>query len=502
MRDIAYRPVSNWNSTLAGLLLLCVFLGLCISLSASPVKDLAKPEFANARRDDQILSLVQAWLPQMVDEEDYRYIQGQWGWVDREAMQAWFHQRHLANPNDPMFHYLWLRTLDHWDEALDGAEAIINAHPDYYWAYRLLASEFSSMLSISRASFGGHLAREKRAAKDSSYVELFLQGERFFASDPYILSALGDYYAGRGEWALLEATTLKLAQSSEPFMANGLIYQLCRYKDADPARRILPAYVSNSIRLNKFPPQDSLKIYNAALMTALHAAEDWPALDSLLASDSNLVKNRDYPYVALPMLLNRGRVPEAIELAKDLVLRGYDLNSMGVYSDLDPDFEDTRWDEFEDRVPEYEELARQREKEEFEQQRLRQQLPELDIQDANAEPLKLSDYLGQTLHLIFWTSWNQRERGQLQVYLEESVRDSSGVVTLLVNGYDSDPNRAQTAQKELGSGMPYFRIDDASLERLGIKYLPAVIEIGPDGLLDYVNDGTDLRFWWERYPSN
>ena len=115
-------------------------------------------------------------------------------------------------------------------------------------------------------------------------------------------------------------------------------------------------------------------------------------------------------------------------------------------------------------------------------------------------PLKLSDYLGQTLHLIFWASWNQRERGQLQVYLEESVSDSSGVVTLLVNGYDSDPIRAQAQQKELGWEMPYLRIDDTSLERLGIKYLPAVIEIGPDGLLDYINDGTDLRFWWERYP--
>lgn len=88
------------------------------------------------------------------------------------------------------------------------------------------------------------------------------------------------------------------------------------------------------------------------------------------------------------------------------------------------------------------------------------------------------------------------------MYLEESVRDSSGVVTLLVNAYDSDPIRAQTAQKELGWEMPYLRVDDASLERLGIKYLPAVIEIGPDGLLDHVNDGTDFRFWWERYPSN
>ena len=481
------------------ILLLC--LQACVlSISASPVKEALRAELDLARRDDQIMAVIQSWLPRLVDEEDYRLIQNHWGWVDQAGRDKWFKDKHLANPDDPMFHYLWLRTLDHWDEALDGAEAIINAHPDYYWAYRLLASEFSTMLSISRASFGGHLAREKRAAKGSTYVAQLHQGERLFAFDPYILSALGDYYGGRGDWAMLESITLKLAQSSEPFMANGFIYQLCRYKNADPARRILPAYVSNSIRLNKFPPQDSLKIYNAGLMTALHAAEDWPALDSLVASDPNLVKNRDYPYVAVPMLLNLGRVPEAIELAKDLVLRGYDLDSMGVYSDLDPDFEDARWDEFEDRVPEYEELARQREKEEFEQQRLRLQLPELDIQDANAVPLKLSDYLGQTLHLIFWASWNQRERGQLQVYLEESVSDSSGVVTLLVNGYDSDPIRAQAQQMELGWEMPYLRIDDASLERLGIKYLPAVIEIGPDGLLDYINDGTDLRFWWERYP--
>jgi len=481
------------------ILLLCLQAG-GLSLSASPVKETLRAELDLARRDDQIMAVIQSWLPRLVDEEDYRLIQNHWGWVDQAGRDKWFKDKHLANPDDPMFHYLWLRTLDHWDEALDGAEAIINAHPDYYWAYRLLASEFSTCLIISRASFGGHLARERLDAKEFIYRDMLLQGERIFGPDLHILSALGDYYDSNGDDDLLENITMKLAQSSEPFMAKGFIYQLCRYKNADPARRILPAYVSNSIRLNKFPPQDSLRVYNAELMTALYAAEDWPALDSLLASDPGLKKDREYPYAALPMLLNLGRVPEAIELAKDLVLRGYDLDSMGVYSDLDPDFEDARWDEFEDRVPEYEELARQREKEKSEQQRLRLPLPELDIQDADGQALKLSDYLGQKLHLIFWASWDSSSKSQLQVYLEESVSDSSGVVTLLVNGYDSDPIRAQAQQKELGWEMPYLRIDDTSLERLGIKYLPAVIEIGPDGLLDYINDGTDLRFWWERYP--
>jgi hypothetical protein len=50
--------------------------------------------------------------------------------------------------------------------------------------------------------------------------------------------------------------------------------------------------------------------------------------------------------------------------------------------------------------------------------------------------------------------------------------------------------------------MPYFHIDDAGLEALGIVYLPAVIVIGPDGLLDFINDTSDFYFWQLRYPLN
>jgi hypothetical protein len=57
-----------------------------------------------------------------------------------------------------------------------------------------------------------------------------------------------------------------------------------------------------------------------------------------------------------------GRVPEAVELARDYVVSGYDIDNILDYNRLDPDFDDPRWDEFEDKIPEYEALARQREK--------------------------------------------------------------------------------------------------------------------------------------------
>ncbi|MCB5268805.1 MAG: hypothetical protein PHU99_00420 [Candidatus Cloacimonetes bacterium] len=90
--------------------------------------------------------------------------------------------------------------------------------------------------------------------------------------------------------------------------------------------------------------------------------------------------------------------------------------------------------------------------------------------------------------------------GQLKEYLQESARDSTMTVSLLVNGYDSDPIRAQASQMEFASEMPYYHIDDAGLETLGIKYMPGVMVIGPDGLLDFIDDASDFYFWDLGYP--
>ncbi|MEF3694463.1 MAG: hypothetical protein V3576_03855, partial [Candidatus Cloacimonadota bacterium] len=278
--------------------------------------------------------------------------------------------------------------------------------------------------------------------------------------------------------------------------------QLCRFlESAEPARRILPVYISNCITNNKFPPEDSLKNYNSRLMTALFAAEDWPALDSLLASDSTLVTNRNYPYVAVPMLLNLGRTPEAIELARDLINRGYSIDNLEIYQHYYPEFEDTLWGDFEDQVPEYEELAHQQEEARLEQERLRQELPQLNIQDANGNPLDLSSYMGQRVFLFVWASWDDHCISQVRIWLEEDLEDSSEAVVLLVNGYDSDPARAQTVQSGFEPVLPYYRIDDASLELLDIKYLPAVIMISPDGMLDYLSDASP-EVDWQKYIFN
>ena len=482
------------------ILLICL-LAWALSLTASPARAALRLELSQARRDDQILAVIQSWLPRLEDEKDYRELQDNWSMVDPTGCENWFQNMHQTNPDNPMFRYLWLRTLDRWDEALDGAEALITAHPDYYWGYRLLAIEYPAMLSISRSSFGGHVARERMDSKESLYVDLLIKGEKLFENEPYILYALGEYYMSHDKWVSLEATALKLAQNSDPLLKS--IYftnQLCRFlESAEPARRILPVYISNCITNNKFPPEDSLKNYNSRLMTALFAAEDWPALDSLLASDSTLVTNRNYPYVAVPMLLNLGRTPEAIELARDLINRGYSIDNLEIYQHYYPEFEDTLWGDFEDQVPEYEELAHQQEEARLEQERLRQELPQLNIQDANGNPLDLSSYMGQKVFLLVWASWDEHCISQVRIWLEEDLEDSSEAVVLLVNGYDSDPARAQTVQSGFEPVLPYYRIDDASLELLDIKYLPAVIMISPDGMLDYLSDASPEVDWRQTY---
>ena len=478
-----------WGSLVKTSVLSLILLGLMGFLGASPVADSLRAELKKAYRDDLMLGVINAWLPKMVDEQDFRLIQGYWGRVDREGMDKWFEDKHLADPDDPLFHYLWLRTLCDMDEKLDGVETTITAHPDYYWAYRLLANEFSNCISISRSCFGGHYARERLDAKETIYRDMLLQGERIFGPDPVILSALGDYYLFNGDHDLTESIALKLAQSTEPFRANGFIYRLCDYlESAEPAKRVLPFLVARNIELGTYPPQDSLKRYNDGMMKAHYWAGQWTALDSLLTANPELKSNRDYRWVILPMLLNLGRVPEAIEVAREYVLQGYSLDTLIDYIRLDDDFEDDRWYEFEDMIPLYEEQARQKEKEQFEQNRLGRELPPLEIRDEAGNLIQLSDWLGKDLTVCFWVSWDEGGHHVFSLAPGESRPEQ----LIYVNGYDSTPERAKKLLSELAPDIPYYSIDDASLQRLGIGYLPTTIIIGPDGKLDYVYDEIEM----------
>lgn len=485
-----------WGSLVKTSGLSFILLGLMGFLGASPVADSLRAELNKAYRDDLMLGVINTWLPKMVDEQDYRLILNYWGRADREGRDKWLKDKHLANPENPMFHYLWLRTLNDMDEKLDGVEAIITAHPDYYWAYRLLANEFANCISISRSCFGGHYARERLDAKELVYRDMLLQGERIFGPDPVILSALGDYYIFNGDDDLTESIALKLAQCIEPFRANGFIYRLCDYlESAEPAKRILPSLVARNIELGNYPPQDSLTKYNVGMMNGFYWAGEWTAMDSLLTANPELKSNRDYRWVILPMLLNLGRVPEAIEVAREYILKGYSVDTLLDNFKLDVDFEDDRWYEFEDMIPLYEEQARLKEQEQFEQNRLGTELPYLEIRDESGALISLSDWLGKDLTVCFWQSWDEGEYHVFSLAPGESRPEQ----LIFVNGYDSNPQRARKVLNELAPDMPYYSIDDASLQRLGARHLPYTIIIGPEGKLDYVYDEIEMFQGFREY---
>jgi hypothetical protein len=57
-----------WLSLRSIILLIVCWWGL--SLTASPAKETLRQELSTARRNDQIISVIQSWLPRLVDEED------------------------------------------------------------------------------------------------------------------------------------------------------------------------------------------------------------------------------------------------------------------------------------------------------------------------------------------------------------------------------------------------------------------------------------------------
>jgi len=149
----------------------------------------------------------------------------------------------------------------------------------------------------------------------------------------------------------------------------------------------LSQYLSWKTESGNPPDKTSLSFYNRVMMVVLYEMENWEALDSLLVANPGLQKVRDYRQVVLNLSIVQGRYPQAIELAKVLLSKGYSMDDCLDYSKLEPDYDDPRWEAFEVKISEYEEVARH---ERGERYKMKCELPHLEIHDPRGELLRFA----------------------------------------------------------------------------------------------------------------
>jgi hypothetical protein len=114
-----------------------LFVLAIVLLWASPAQQL-REKLQNAKDRAEQTALFRQYLPQISSLQDHRSLQALWARSDPEAMQDYYDELAKSNPQDPVYQYLRLRYLNS-SEQISGARHLLSEHPDFYWAYRLLA---------------------------------------------------------------------------------------------------------------------------------------------------------------------------------------------------------------------------------------------------------------------------------------------------------------------------------------------------------------------------
>jgi hypothetical protein len=122
-------PMKRWLWLLLLIGIVCLWAGLPEELSE---------KLDQAGSTIQQNALFEQYFPQLPTLAERRELQSLWAKRDITAMQIFFDELALSHPHNPDYQYLRLRYLDA-SEQISGSRLIISEHPDFYWAYRLLA---------------------------------------------------------------------------------------------------------------------------------------------------------------------------------------------------------------------------------------------------------------------------------------------------------------------------------------------------------------------------
>lgn len=112
--------------------------------------------------------------------------------------------------------------------------------------------------------------------------------------------------------------------------------------------------------------------------------------------------------------------------------------------------------------------------------------PEFVLNDINGNAVKMSQFRGKTVVLIFWASWCPDCRAEVPALKELQARTDPGKVVFVSVSFDRTEEawKKYVAENELG-GVQLFDAAGKKESKVGdayqVKWIPSQYIIGPDG---------------------
>ncbi len=446
------------------------------------------------------LPIIAEFLPKMQDISDFRTLQNYWMKADKAASQQWFEAKHLSTPQDPMFHYLYLRGLEDKAMQLDGARSLISASPEYYWGYRLFTATYAQVLTnlAPRDSLPPYLATFDE--QDGLMLQYALIR---FPGDDYIALALFHHYDRAGDSEKAERY-LCMVRDPDAIRTNYPIFMdFCQRSGSSTAfETLFPLMLGSAISSGQLNPADSLDIYQSSYLNLLEKSARWDDLESYLDANPALAADPSTLDIRISLALQRENYSAAVQLVQ-LALEDETL----YITDLDGErfarlSEVPQWKKFILDAKAKHEAEKPQRRAKAIANRTNTPAPLWELPDGKGGIVKLSELKGKIVILDFWATWCNPCRQAMPI-LDRWMRTAmpKGVQVYSINVWERDAAAALSFIPKNGYAMTPLFAPNLISKDYGFDGIPYICVIDQDGKIVFSESGFSrdleekLSFW-------
>ncbi len=449
------------------------------------------------------LPVIAEYLEKMADLDDFRVLQNYWMRADREACRAHFLRLHQQQAQDPMYHYLWLRTLDDSLQQLRGAREVINGSPQFYWGYRLFSTAYAQLLTDADAPAAAQTDIRQHLNSDNA---LLRQGLGYYPRDEYLHLALFHYHNSQAQIDEAESQLLGLLDPLAIEANYGQIRDFVLDTGRTRAFEVLyPRMLSGAIERGDVDSADSLDIYQYSYLHLLSELREWDRMWAYFEAWPALkVMDKTLP-LRIEMQLGRQDLQTALNLLEGglaaEILSFPEVEANPLYEPLRAL---PRWTEVMSLARKNWEQSRTQRKNAALAAKTAKPAPLWELPDQNGDPVRLTDLRGQIVILDFWASWCSpclKTMPILDAWLK--AHPDSGVRIFAINIWETSPDQdfIRALMREKGYAMTLLFGDSDLPRAYGFTGIPYIVVIDPQGRIAYEYSGHSpelgelLDFW-------